>query len=329
VRTLPASWYHDPSVFERERRAVFARSWLVAGHAAELQSPGDYLATTIAGWALLIVRDNGNQVRAFHNVCRHRAGPLAWDGTSGNSSALVCRYHGWVYELSGRLRSARDFGDCPELDIDAVQLPPVQAAVWRGLVWVNLDPDAGAPADDLTDLAAETATFPMEEFRFSHEITHDLDVNWKTYADNYLEGYHIPLVHRELNREVDAGQYVVTVKHRCCVQEAPARSGAINSGRWLWCWPNLGLNLYPDAMNVERFLPLGPEHTRISYRYFARDEVSSEVERISRTILEEDRQICEAVQRNLRSGAYDAGVLSPRHEGGVGAFQTWVREALA
>ena len=118
-----------------------------------------------------------------------------------------------------------------------------------------------------------------------------------------------------------------------CEHSAPTRDGSVNAGRWLWRFPNLALNVYPDGMNVERFVPLDHRRTRVLYDFFFRDLDDARVEneevvRVGCTILEEDRVICEAVQRNLESGVYDTGRLSPRHEQGVAAFQRWITESL-
>src|SRR5580693_6922321 len=114
--TLPASLYRDPAVYEAERRAVFARSWLLFAHESQLAEPGCTVAAAVAGYPLIAVRGADNRIRAFHNVCRHRAGPLADDGTGKCEGALVCRYHGWRYALDGRLASARDFGPAEDFD---------------------------------------------------------------------------------------------------------------------------------------------------------------------------------------------------------------------
>jgi choline monooxygenase len=337
--TLPGSVYVDPAVWGRERRAVFGTEWLFAGHAHGLTEPGDYLACEIAGWPLVVVVDDAGGLRAHHNVCRHRAGPLVDDGC-GRVPSLVCRYHGWAYGLDGRLRSARDFGgDGAGLDdgLDDVSLVPVRAEAWRGLVFVNLDLDGTAPSlvEALGTFADECAPYPIEELTPVHEAEHRLRCNWKVYADNYLEGYHIPLVHPGLNKEIDAKRYRVDVDeaHRWVRHSAPARDGAVNLGRWLWRWPNLALNLYPDAMNVERYDPVGPTTTRLRYSYSVRDaddrEATEAVIAMSAEVTGEDVAICEAVQRNLDGGAYDTGWLSPRHETALAAFQRWWRLALA
>lgn len=342
--TLPASQYHDPEAFGRERRLIFMRSWLFAGFAAELREPGDYFAADLAGCSVVVVLDAEGVLRAHHNVCRHRAGPLVAPGSSGNVGGFVCRYHGWAYGLDGKLRSARDFG----AECGTVELVPVRVEEWRRLVFVNLDSgsESGAGTDsgsgsvpplieDLGDFADACAEFPIESFVPVRHSEHRLACDWKTYADNYLEGYHIPLVHPGLNQEIDAKRYRVDVheEHRWVEHSAPARDGAVNLGRWLWRWPNLALNLYPGAMNVERWDPLAPGRCLLRYSYAFADpdatEDIDEVVRVSANITAEDAAICEAVQRNLESGAYEAGWLSPKHEDALAAFGRWVRTTTA
>lgn len=331
--TLPAAWYVDPPTWEWERRAVFGQEWLFAGHGTALTEPGDYMACDIAGWSLVIVVDDDGELRAHHNVCRHRAGPLV-DPGCGHVPSLVCRYHGWAYGLDGRLRSARDFGGSLA---DDVALAPVRVAAWRGLVFVNFDLDGTAPplVDALGTFADECAPYPIEELVLVHEAEHELHCNWKAYADNYLEGYHIPLVHPGLNKEIDAKRYTVDVdeRHRWIRHSAPTRDGAVNQGRWLWRWPNLALNLYPDGMNVERYDPVAPDRTRLRYSYSFRDpsdvDANQAVIAASAQTTAEDAAICEAVQRNLAGGVYDTGWLSPKHEAGVASFQRWVHTAVA
>jgi len=331
--TLPSAWYGDPVVHDIERRRIFGRSWLFFTFESRLRSPGDFVAADVAGWNVLVVVDDDGELRGHHNVCRHRAGPLVASGV-GRVPSLVCRYHGWAYGLDGALRSARDFGE--ELDCEAIALEPIRVSTWRGLVFVNVDleRDAAPLHQSLGTFVDACAPFALERFLPAVEREHELACNWKTYADNYLEGYHIPLVHPGLNKEIDAKRYRVDVdeRHRWVSHDAPTRSGATNQGRWLWRWPNLALNLYPDGMNVERYDPIGVAATRLRYTYAFTDPASSANEAVvqmSSTVTDEDKAICEAVQRNLDSGIYRDGWLSPRHEAGLAAFQRWVREAVS
>ncbi|HEX4906204.1 MAG TPA: Rieske (2Fe-2S) protein, partial [Acidimicrobiales bacterium] len=145
TETLPARWYWDPEVYERERQAIFRREWQVLGPAPTTCLKGD-----IAGWPVLVVRQGDGSLRAFDDVCRHRASPLACVG-----GAIQCPYHGWTYGLDGALKRPRDFGE----DVDDIALHPVAVAEWRGLVWANLDVDAPF---DLGSFAAECDGFDLE-----------------------------------------------------------------------------------------------------------------------------------------------------------------------
>lgn len=324
---LPVSSYFAPEAYDRERTAIFAREWTFIADTTQLASPGDYVAAAIAGYPVFAVNDGGT-MRAFHNICRHRGGPLVWPG-EGNCKTLVCRYHGWSYGLDGCLQVARDFGD--DLRYDELSLREVRVEAWRGLVFVNLDPAAQPLAEWLGGFADQCLGYAMETFRPVHRSSHQLAANWKVYAENYQEGYHIPLVHPGLNRQIDARRYEVDVRDGFCVHRAPPRDGAVTSGTWLWRFPGLALNLYPNGMCLETFAPTGPGGTQIEYVFFFAegtppDEIEASVVS-STTILDEDRVICEAVQRNYASGLYTAGLFSPKYEGGVAYFQELVLRA--
>ena len=329
--TLPATAYHDPRWYDAERHAVFAAEWQLAGFRAHLTRPGDMVTHEFAGWSVVVVVDDGGELRAFHNVCRHRAGPIC-TAPAGHGAALVCGYHGWTYALDGRLLRARDFG--ADLDVSELGLLPVTVAEWRGFVFVRIAPDGPALLDALGTLPARCEDQPIDALTYGHRLEHVVDANWKTYTDNYGEGYHVPFVHPGLHRQIDTREYRVHVHDGWAEHRAPARDGAVATGVWLWRHPNLGLNLSNEGMNVERWVPDGPRRTRIIYDFFfadtsaATDAARAEVERFGVEVLDEDRRICEAVQRNLEAGVYDVGRLSPRHENGVRAFQQWVGDAV-
>jgi len=328
-RTLPASLYRDPAIYGREREAVFAAGWQFLGHDSEAPYPGDYIAGDVAGRPVLAVRGQDGMLRGFHNVCRHRAGPLVMDPRGSCGAELTCKYHGWRYTLDGRLRSAVDFGAAEGFDPRAFGLFPVALQSWRGFVFVNTDgkaaplSDLTAPLDKLFDergVVAGPATLRR---------SHDLACNWKAYVENYLEGYHIGAVHPALAAEVDALNYRVRMEGAVAVHEVPTLSG-VNDGLWAWMWPNLAFNVYRYGLMVEHMKPIGHDRTRLEYLYFYDPETADmdAVLAASDTLTNEDKTICEAVQRNLDAGVYDWGVLSPRHETAVGSFQGRVAEAL-
>jgi choline monooxygenase len=330
--TLPARWYHDPAVYAAEQETIFARQWQYVGHVGQFAHPGRYLTSTIAGRPIVVVaREDG--LRAFHNVCLHRAGPLVWPG-EGTCANFVCRYHAWAYDLDGRLVSARDFGEDSGLDAANFCLYKALVAQWRGLVFANLDLDAVDLVEWLGAFAGACADFPMESYEWHSTTVHHLRADWKTYSDNYAEGYHIPTVHPELNRQIDSKKYRVILEDGGLTARhvAPARDGVPTTGRWLWRYPNLALNLYAAGMNVERFVPVGPGSVDVVFDYFfapsGLDDAEATIASSAETMAE-DARICEAVQRNLEAGVYEAGRLSPRHEGCLAAMQQFVYEAVS
>ena len=331
ARTLPASWYGDEVAFARERSAVWRDEWLLFAPAASLARPGQYVADEVGGMPVFAIVERDGSLRGFHNVCPHRAGVIVWPG-AGTAGNLVCRYHGWAYDWDGKLKSARDFGDEAELCPDDRTLTPISVARWRNLVFVHLGDDPPAFDEAIAPFAAECAPFGIEKFTYVRRVERQLACNWKTYADNYLEGYHVALLHPSLSRSLDMSTYRVDVPHRSyCIHRANTPSGSPSGGVWLFRYPNLAVNVYADGMNVERIVPDGPARTRVVYDYFSASNDDAEIERMvemSNVVLDEDQAICEAVQRNLDAGIYASGPLSPRHEAALAWFQSRIAAAV-
>jgi choline monooxygenase len=333
--TLHATGYHEQAAFALERQTIFGRSWLLIGHVRELQRPGDYLAEAIAGGPLFVIRDKQGALKSFHNVCRHRAGPLVEEGR-GHVAALRCRYHGWLYDTDGRLVRRPDFTDGTDtFDGTALALKPVAVAEWRGFVFVNLDRSAEPLLEGLGDLATTTQDMPIERYRFHRRQTYDLDFNWKTYVDNYLEGYHIPLMHKGLARDLDMASYRVENGARVSIHRSGTRGAGAYQGLFLWRWPNNTVGVYGGGFNICRILPLAPRQTRLTFDFYfdpeaGLDEAAREAASAATcAVVEEDFPMCEIVQRNLEAGIYEAGPLSPKHEQGVAYFHGLVRTATS
>lgn len=329
--TLSARLYGSPEAWLRERTGVFDRTWLFLGHEDEIAAPGDWVAAGMAGMRLLMVRGRDGQARVFHNVCRHRAGPLVQGERGRCEGELVCAYHGWRYALDGRLRAATGFGAADGFDPRELGLFEVRCATWRGLVFFNPDGEAGpldahvAPLERL--LEARGLDLPGPALRRTHELACD----WKVYVENYLEGYHIGAVHPVLAEELGGAEYRVSVEGELVVQEVAGVNDGPQAGVWGWLWPNLGVNVYRDGAMLERITPLGAGRTRLDYLFLAKggEAALGDVLDASDRLTAEDARICEAVQANLSAGAYDRGVLSPRHEAGVAWFQARIAEVHA
>jgi len=329
--TLPARLYGDPDAWARERAAVFGRAWLFIGHEAEAADAGDWIATEMVGMRLVVVRGTDGTLRAFHNVCRHRAGPLVTGARGHCDGELVCGYHGWRYALDGRLRAATGFGTAEGFDPRDYGLFTVRLEIWRGLVFVVMDPEAAPLADFVAPLERLLAERGLAIAAPALRRSHELACDWKVYAENYLEGYHIGVVHPVLAAELGGADYRVRIEGDLVVQEAVGIDEGPQAGVWGWLWPNLGINVYRDSAMIERITPTGPGQTRLDYLFLhAEGEAAlGEALTASDRLTAEDARICQAVQRNLSAGIYDRGVLSPRHEVAVGWFQARLRKVHA
>lgn len=161
IPTLPVHWYNDPAIWQRERWPIFGQNWVHVAYEHQLRNPGDYVTENLAGWPIFIRRSPDGVLRAFYNLCPHRAGPIVWDG-EGCSSNLVCRYHGWAFRADGTLLNARDFGEPIEQNMD---LAPVQVDSWRGMVFVCLDPETAPLHEWLGEFPREVDHVPLESYQ--------------------------------------------------------------------------------------------------------------------------------------------------------------------
>ena len=341
--TIPADWYYQPEMLAAENAKVFGRTWQFVGHESILPQPGSYFATNVGGEPVVLTRGADEKLRAFSNVCRHRAGPVATG--SDTTRNLRCGYHGWTYGLDGRLLAAPEFDGAEEWCKEDQTLPQFCAEVWNRLTFVNLDP-AAAPLASAFRQLSETLTHDLTIGEPAERKDWFLDCNWKVYVDNYLEGYHIPIVHPGLNREIDYGQYRTEVRDIFSLQHSPikpARDGRLRvddetgggEAQFFWIFPNLMLNVYPDNFSTNLIVPLGPERTLTVFEWYFRDPASAETRKkidetvaFSDEIQLEDIKICEAVQRGLHSATYRSGRYSVKRENGVHHFHGLLHEFL-
>jgi choline monooxygenase len=343
--SVPARYYSDPAVAAIEADEIFARTWQVVGHRNQILHPGDYFTAELVGEPLLILRGADGEVRGFYNVCRHRAGPPA-EGC-GSRKVFRCGYHGWTYDLDGQLISAPEFDNVQAFDPAEFALAPVRVEEWSGLIFANLDPRAEPLIKSLGKLPQQAERFGLAKMKLFERRTYDMKCNWKTYVDNYLEGYHLPSVHPGLNRELDYNAYVVEPYEHHIRQFSPirgAQAGDTNPRRYqeardglttdyYWVFPNWMLNCYPDNVSLNIVLPLEAERSLAVFEwYLPESEMGSQAARdavaFSDQIQIEDVAICEIVQKNLRSRSYDRGRYSVKQEKGVHAFHRMYAEAM-
>jgi choline monooxygenase len=344
--TLPSRLYTDPAIFAFEQEKIFSRTWQVVAHSSELANPGDFVTTELIGEPLLLARGTDGMLRGFFNVCRHRAGPVA-EGC-GSRKLFRCGYHGWTYALDGSLISATEFEGVEGFRPKEFSLAPFRVEEWFNLVFVNLDPQAEPLTSALGALLNQAAKFPFAGMKLFERRTYNMKCNWKTYVDNYLEGYHLPTVHPGLNRELDFNAYVVEPYPNHVRQFSPIRGAQPGdtvprryqdaredlTTDYFWIFPNWMLNCYPDNVSLNIVLPVEPERSLAIFEWYlperdhAAPAAKASVE-FSDQIQMEDVAICEAVQKNLRSKSYNRGRYSVTQEKGVHAFHRMYARYMA
>ncbi len=341
--TIPSGWYTDARVLEEEKRKVLARTWQLVGRAEQVAEPGQYFTTTIADEPLIVARGADEVLRAFSNVCRHRAGPVA-EG-SGCAKNFRCGYHGWTYSLDGALAATREFEGVENFSREDTCLPQFRVETWGALIFVNLYSRSAPLMEFLEDMPERVSGRNFEGMKLAHSKEWYVDCNWKVYVDNYLEGYHIPIVHPALNRELDYARYRTETRSFYSIQHSPIRQDRATrlqanetseEAQYFWLFPNLMINVYPDNYSTNLILPLSADKTLTVFEWYFRDPSSQETqEAIGRTvefsdeIQREDISICEAVQRGLRSRTYSQGRYSVKRENGVHHFHGLLSEFLS
>jgi choline monooxygenase len=350
TRTLPWSWYTDPTVLQLERERIFRRFWQYVGRTDEVAEPGSFSATRVGEIPVVLVRDEEDTLRAFLNVCRHR-GSILCDG-AGRRSTLQCQYHAWTYGLDGRLvsapRSAREGG----IDTGELHLLPLRVDTWGPFVFVNPDPDAGPLADFLEDVPERIAAagVDVDALRFLQRSESELEANWKISAENFLECYHCPVAHPGFSAVMDVSpdSYLLETNGFRMSQTGPPRpeqrphpggsydtAGEVERGQFHLLFPSTVINVMPGRANfsIGPIVPLAPERTYRHLDYFvapdAPDAWVEEMLAFDAEVGAEDTRLVERVQQGVRSGLVADGRLLPESERLVAHFQALVVDALA
>ena len=336
--TPPGSWYTQPAVLALERERLFFRTWHAAARLDQLAGPGAYVADALLGEPYVIVRA-GAELSALANVCVHHAARIA--AGEGRCVELVCPYHGWTYDLRGKLIRAPGAGGMDHLTREQRALRSFAACTWGDLALLCLDEPAPDWAQWTSPLPSELWQGRSSPLRFVARRDYTVQCNWKVFVDNYLDGgYHVAAVHPELAAGLDLGGYRTQVFERSVLQSAAsaARSRDERLGElalYAWIYPALALNRYGPVLDVNRIVPLTAERTRVIFDFYFEEHAARDVSFVERSIAESDRiqqqdaAICESVQAGLRSRSFDRGRYAPHFEAGMHRFHRLLAADLA
>jgi phenylpropionate dioxygenase-like ring-hydroxylating dioxygenase large terminal subunit len=338
--SLPAWIYRDPEFFEREKTAIFRKSWQVVCHVNDVPDTGDFHSFEFLGESIVVLRGEDGQLRAFHNVCRHRAARLI-DGSKGHCGRrITCPYHAWTYSLDGRLVGVPDRQAFPGLDTARHGLSCLDLEVFMGFVFVRLEPGLPSVHEMAAPYAQEMALYRMEELVPNGRVTlRPRNVNWKNVGDNYSDGLHITVAHPGLTRlfgrsyGVEAQSWID--KMWGLLREEPSNNWSERmyqhvlpptkhlpperQRQWTYfkLWPNIAFDIYPDQIDFMQFLPVSPTETLIREIAYVHRDTRREMHvarylnwRINRRVSVEDKALIERVQMGMGSSSYTVGPLS-------------------
>lgn len=227
---------------------------------------------------------------------------------------------------------------------------PLRLEAWGDLIFINFDTNAEPLSTYLGEIPNQARGFQFEGLQVAERRDYVIDCNWKVYVDNYLEGYHIPIAHPGLMKEIDYAQYRTDTFRYYSQQFAPIRTtkpgdaterayalgtGTLKEALYFWIFPNLMLNIYPDNLSTNLIVPLSHDKTLTIFEWFFHDiESPASKERVAKAVAfsdevqQEDIMLCTNVQKGLKSSTYDRGRYSVKRENGVHHFHMLLREFL-
>ena len=350
--SLYSNAYTESRWHDIDLEAIIRTTWQWVSHVEKLRKPGAYLATEVAGSPILLIRDQNENLRAFYNVCQHRAMRLL-EG-EGQTRKITCPYHAWTYDLTGQLLRAPETEHLQNFDAGDICLHAVQVEEFCGFIYVNLDANAkplseqsGALANEINHWAPD-----IEKLTFAKRLSYDIQSNWKNVIDNFLECYHCPVAHKDFVSLVDMDTYKVTTHGIYSSHMAEAgksknsaysiEHATVTDHAVWWLWPNTCIMRYPGRGNmiILQVIPAGPERTLETYDFFLESATPSEAELesiryLDETLQVEDIWLVENVQRGMQSPAFNQGRIvhdpagSGKSEHGLHHFHGLVLAAYA
>ena len=346
--TIAPSFYVDDAAHALARERVFARSWQWIGDVADVALPGSLSPREMLAGCLdeplLLTRDAAGELRCLSNVCTHRGNLLV--KAPCRAEQIRCSYHSRHFDLRGQMTFMPEFDRAKNFPSPADHLPQVPLGRFGDLAFAAIDPFA--PLESfLGDVQSRIGWMPLDQFRLDPSRSRDYEVaaHWALYVENYLEGFHVPFVHADLNQLIDYGSYSSELFRYANLQLALARDGEAAfdlppqspdhgqrvAAYYFWVFPNLMLNFYPWGLSLNLVQPQGVARTRVAFRAYVWDasRLDSGAGGALHQVEMEDEAVVQAVQRGVRSRWYRGGRYSPTREQGVHHFHRLLGEFMA
>ena len=353
---LPAWTYNNQELSELEMREIFLKNWNWVGHVSELPQTGHYKCIDLAGEKAIVVRGEDDEVRAFHNYCRHRGVRLVKDSEGRCGKSLICPFHGWSYHLDGRLKNIPRADTFPPIDNNEFSLKPLDCEIWHGLIFVRFDGDGPSMAETLAEADSEISMYKINEMKpYGEPWRYDFDFDWKLIVDIDSEGYHLPTGHPEMfdllgktyKDEVfpngltrSSGSFknrkLKSQTNKNYVESLPASRHLPEShaDQWIYwgAFPGFVITLFPDLIEIYQIFPTDHLKSAMAGRSYALEDERPEMQaarefnrELNNEIGNEDIQLITWASEAMQSMAFD-GLLLSDLEVGVAVFQNQMRK---
>ena len=347
AETLPSEFYKSNKCFNDLRDKVFYRSWQLIEHESILPVntnvyPFDFMKDYIDE-PLILLKDENDEYKCLTNVCTHRANIIVNDRCKVND--LRCMYHGRKFHLDGKFKSMPEFDDAKNFPRECDNLKEFQVRSMGPFLFVGLEPSYEINTV-FSQITERVSFIPLDKLTYRGDLSKDYLVNshWALYCDNYLEGFHIPFVHNDLNNVLDYGDYDTEIYENYNLQVGYAKDGEetfkipeshVDFGKnvaayYYWLFPNIMLNFYPWGLSINIVKPISIQKTKVQFLTYVYDESKLEtgagasLDKVER----EDEFVVEGVQKGIKSKFYKAGRFSPTKEKGVHHFHSLLSKSF-
>ena len=349
--TLPSRYYWAEDIYQLEKERIFYDTWLNVGRVSQIPNPGDFITQDIVDESVIVLRNKHGELGAFFNVCRHRGNKLC-GAASGRfkGSAIPCGYHGWTYDLDGKLIATPNMLGTEGFNRQDFPLHPAALQVWKGGIFVNLSPNPETFDPGVGPLEGVIDRYNLANLGLGARREYEINANWKLVQENNVECYHCPSIHPELcaiqpnvrrgnigasnkdgNPLIEGGNSFTldaTTKRPLISTITEADKGRFRSTP---IWPGFFLGFLPDHVFTFNVWPTGVEKSTVVMEWLFEPETMAmpnfdptDTVSFLDTVLKQDFGICHEVQKGVKSRVYNVGVYSPSeflpHE-----FNEWVR----
>ena len=347
AHTIDGDFYHSEEYFELSKEKIFAKSWQLISDKSNLDSknsikPVEYLGSYISE-PLVLIKQVDETVKCFSNVCTHRGNILV--NESCKLKEITCKYHGRRFNNNGEFVFMPEFKDALNFPSKKDNLTELKINKWKQFLFTSLNPAINF-SSLISEMDKRIGWMPIEKFKFDLKTSKDYYVkaNWALYCDNYLEGFHIPFVHEDLNKTIDYNKYHTEIYNYSSLQLAEGSSnemcfdlpkespdfGKNIAAYYFWVYPNMMFNFYPWGLSVNIVKPLKTNLTKVEFKSYVWDENKrqSGAGSILDKVEKEDEEIVENVQKGVKSRFYKNGRFSPNMEKGVHHFHKLISDFI-